>query len=386
MERLEAEFPTNSLYLCLEVFDLAAWESLISAARRSGTLPAEASLKVKEMRLKGRRLFEALGLEWNAQTFVSAVHSAMACAARLPDTMPQHLRNRASWAEALASAQGPEATHSSIALVRVEPALRFYWSFRDGTGDVERLLGRHLSSRASHPGPGSQFDDSAEIALEVAAEGPRDESAVAAQPAVPGGVLLLTPFSRECARIWRAVFGARFACRPRRKDVGRQFPGRQVGTLKRAKVQHKVAVRRLLEAAERDQNDPASKSRRQTVCGFRRRAIDSSEARAPKPGKSMRNFLKHTEAIKEARAKHRVWTGCQDVPRLRRKAKAVRLNRGQTVRLHAASAASRGAKGHAKGHAKGNWAGRRKPSSPPAAASTNAMPAALKSPNKRRRV
>ena len=68
LERLEAEFPTHSLYVCLEVFDLAAWESLISAARRSDTLPAEASLKAKEMRRKGRRLFEALGLEWDTQT------------------------------------------------------------------------------------------------------------------------------------------------------------------------------------------------------------------------------------------------------------------------------------------------------------------------------
>ena len=119
--------------------------SLLSAARRS---EPDASLKAKfkEMRRKGRRLFEALGLEWNAQTCVSAVQPAMACAARLPDTMPQHLRNRASWAEALASAQGPDATPSSIALVMVEPALRFYWSFRDGTGDVERLLGRHSFS------------------------------------------------------------------------------------------------------------------------------------------------------------------------------------------------------------------------------------------------
>ena len=201
----------------------------------------------------------------------------------------------------------------------------------------------------------------------------------------------MTTFSRECAGIWRAVFGARFAYQPR-KDVGRQCPGRLVGTLKQVKVQHKDVVRRLLEAAERDQNDPASKSRRQTVCGFRRRAIDLSEAPAPKPGKSMRNFLKHTEAIKEARAKRRVWTGCQDVPSLRRKAKAVRLNRDQLVRLHAASAASRGmASAASQGMASaaalcGKWAGRRKPSrkrSPLAVASTNAT---LKAPNKRRKV
>ena len=210
----------------------------------------------------------------------------------------------------------------------------------------------------------------------------------------------MTTFSRECARIWRAVFGARFACRPRRNDVGRQCPGRLVGTLKHVKVQHKVAVQRLLDAAERDHNDPASKSRRQTVCGFRRLAIDLSEARAPKPGKSMRNFLNHTEAIKEARANHRVWTGCQDVPNLRRKAKVVRLNRDQRVRLHAASAASRGmasaasqgmasAKGHTKAASCGNLAGRNQPSrkrSPLAVASTHARSAALTAPNKRRHV
>ena len=37
LERLEAEFLTNSLYLCLEVFDLAAWKSLISLRTRSPT-------------------------------------------------------------------------------------------------------------------------------------------------------------------------------------------------------------------------------------------------------------------------------------------------------------------------------------------------------------
>ena len=100
----------------------------------------------------------------------------------------------------------------------------------------------------------------------------------------------------------------------------------------------------------------------------------------------MRNFLKHTEEIKEARAKHHVWTGCQDVPSLRRKAKAACLNRDQLVRLHAASAASRGmasAASHTKAASCGNWAGRRTPSrkrSPPAAASTHAKPAALDAP------
>ena len=107
LERLEAEFPTHSLYVCLEVFDLAAWESLKSAARRSDTLPAEASLKANEMRRKWRRLFEALGLEWNAQTFFSAVHSAMACVARLPDTTPQALAKQSQLGRGLGVSAGP---------------------------------------------------------------------------------------------------------------------------------------------------------------------------------------------------------------------------------------------------------------------------------------
>ena len=60
LERLEAELPTNSLYVCLEVFDIAAWESLLGAARRSDS-DASLKAKFKEMRRKWRRLFEALG-------------------------------------------------------------------------------------------------------------------------------------------------------------------------------------------------------------------------------------------------------------------------------------------------------------------------------------
>ena len=357
LARLDADFSPNSLYLCFEAFDLVEWEPIVQAGRvvdDTSKLPAVVVQKYRELRRKGRRIFEAMNLEWDAAQFISAVRAAVACSARVPPNTPKHVRNRAIWAEALAAAQGPNPIHGAAALLWAEPALRFYWSFRDGTGDVERLLGQHTVMQASHPGSTST-DDSAEICLELHAEGPCHESEVAAQPEVPGGVLLLTSFSRECARVWRTLFGARFACQSRRKDLGRHFADAP-GTFKHVRVQHGTAVQMLLQAAIRDEEDTAATSERRTILGFRRRAIERSDAPAPVPGKSMRNFLKRTIDIAKEKAKHFVWSGCADRPELRRKEKPqlekVRNFAIRFGRARAASVPSRGsvAKATKRGH------------------------------------
>ena len=146
-------------------------------------------------------------------------------------------------------------------------------------------MGNLSRFQASHPGS-DQVDDSTEICLELSAEGPQHEGEVAAQGLQPGGVLLMTEFSRECARLWRAFFGARFACQSRRKDVGRRFPEKLIGTLKHVRVQHNTAVQRLLADAAADERDHAANSRRRTIFGFRRRAIERSDAAPPEPGKT----------------------------------------------------------------------------------------------------
>ena len=97
----------------------------------------------------------------------------------------------------------------------------FLFFVQGWNGDVERLLGQHAKFEGSHP-DSDQVDDSAEICLELKAEDPQHEEDVAAQG--PGGMLLMTDFSRECARLWLAGFGRRFAGANRRKDVGRRFP------------------------------------------------------------------------------------------------------------------------------------------------------------------
>ena len=333
-ERMDADFSPNSLYLCFEVFDLAAWQTILKADDVSES---------QRLLRKGRLIFEALSLEWNEPSFVTAVEAALACSAHVAPTTPKYVRNRAIWAVALASSQGPDPMHGASDLLWAEPALRFYWSYKDGTGDVERLLGNHTRFQGSHP-DSDQVDDSTEICLELKAEGPQHEGDIAAQGF--GGMLLMTEFSRDCARLWRAHFGTRFACQSRRKDVGRHFPEKLIGSLKHVRVQHNIAVGRLLEAAVGDEADRVAQSRRRTIFGFRRRAIDRIDA-PPEPGKSMGNFIRRTKAIKEEKAQHRVWTGCEGVPRLRPKEKAktqLDIIRSVAVPLRArqASASSRG--------------------------------------------
>ena len=232
LERMDADSSPNSLYLCFEAFDLATWEPILKAGgitADASDQPAGVVRKSQQLLQKGKRIFEALSLEWRAPSFVAAVEATLACSGRVPPSTPTHVRNRAIWAVALAAAQGPRPIRGAVDLMWAEPALRFYWSYKDGTGDVERLLGAHKRFQTSHPGS-SQVDDSTEVCLELCAEGPQHEREVAAQ----GGVLLLTEFSRECA--WRANFGARFACQNRRQDVGRRFPEKLAGSLKHVRV------------------------------------------------------------------------------------------------------------------------------------------------------
>ena len=102
-------------------------------------------------------------------------------------------------------------------------------------------------------------EDSAEVSLEIWADGPKAESEIADKPGSPGSPLLLTDFSRSCAKLWRSIFGARFACRKPRKDTGRTFPDRIVGTSEGVHAQHGRALKRLVGVAGADQlNAPAA--------------------------------------------------------------------------------------------------------------------------------
>ena len=90
-----------------------------------------------------------------------------------------------------------------------EPVIRFYLSFRDGTGDVERVLGRFAALQQAHKGHESEGEVSRpEACLEWWREGPRQEEDLFTK--AESGQLLLTPFSRSCAELGFALWPTLF--------------------------------------------------------------------------------------------------------------------------------------------------------------------------------
>ena len=162
-------------------------------------------------------------------------------------------------------------------------------------------------------------EDSAEVSLEIWADGPKAESEIADKPGSPGSPLLLTDFSRSCATLWRSIFGARFACREPRKDTGRTFPERIVGTSEGVRAQHGRALKRLVGVAGADRLNAPASSRRTTIFGFRRNSLEKSTVEAAPQNKKFKNFCRRTDELVKARGAHEVWNGCSDKVTLRRK-------------------------------------------------------------------
>ena len=223
--RLDADFSTNALYLCFEAFDLLAWQK-VQELGASGVGAEANAERLNSLRRKAHRLCEALQTPWSFQTWTEAVRVALSAQRNLPDDTEQALRNRVAWAEAIASSQGPETHRHARAVLAIEPVICFYLSFRDGTGDVERGLGKFLAMQAQHTGAPDGEVCFPEACLEVWQEGAQVEGLIAAAPQQEGGVLQLTPFSKECALLWLARFGRRFACQKKAKRCRAKAPAK----------------------------------------------------------------------------------------------------------------------------------------------------------------
>ena len=150
-----------------------------------------------------------LGLDdgWPSNKFKTLVRSALQhqdCAAT-PD-------NRIAWATFCATT--PETQW-------VLPVIQMYVSHTDGTGDVERGLGRHAKFRDAHVGaPDGAGGSTPELCLEIHIDGPQEAAELFTRS--DRGTLLLNDFSRELAKTWLSKFGRRFSCQQRaRKDTGK---------------------------------------------------------------------------------------------------------------------------------------------------------------------
>ena len=324
LRRIDADFhDENSLYLSFEALDLCAWNTVAKCCR-TGRLAAtsvdDAHQESKKSRLtkKARRLHNLCKLEFIVDDFLRAVDVALRCRDHLPNTVAEHWRNRVAWAEALASAQGPSPGPHARYVEHLEPVLRFYWSCRDGTGDVERSLGRLVAMQKSHCGgrPTGEIDF-IELCVELHEEGPKCEEEVAARE---GWSLLLTEHSRRCAELWLTLHGRRFACSQQRVDQGVRHPeSRQEGSFSMVKKRTARALDSLCLLAEKDKEDPEAAKRRRTIFGFHRSRLDQNRAEPPEPNKKIQAFRRHTERTLQEKGQRDVWDGFSFKPLVQRR-------------------------------------------------------------------
>ncbi len=257
LARVAAEFDTNELQMDFAVFDLASWSEALRRAEQ-GHDEMEKMLEKRLRRLlRGFRLLQEGALE-----FVSAVRVLVDDFRARRDSDPSYAEdNRAVWARALQAGSRERAT--SCRAFRVLPQLiKVYLSVWDGTGQVERDLGHLTHMLSSHEGPLDEDAYTLRDLMEVHLDGPRSEEELATRSAGAGcsvagdgallvvvavvvvvvvvvscshveliviaGALMLTDYTRECARLWLEKHGRRFCLyRPRRERAQRR---RKAGT------------------------------------------------------------------------------------------------------------------------------------------------------------
>lgn len=171
--------------------------------------------------------------------------------------------------------------------------VRFYISIEDGECEVERDLGTCRAELAahSHNADGALLDDKCVLRL----CGPTDGSEVVAERS---GRLHLTPFTSECARIWRQTFGARMGYR----NTLKQIPKR-TGTWAHLKRGVLGAVARSVSASRLPALERVDGV---TVFGVRRSVL-KLEATDPSAGRPTSKYsTPKLEKFRERTAKKRI--------------------------------------------------------------------------------
>ena len=202
-ERLLADFPRDDIRSALCIFDRRL------VLRGFGPLPDQ---RVRKQVLRAvRQLATLMGCEEAAAVLqYNSVIPYMLNQLQAGDSFTQPLAgdpNQPAWALLLRDDVWNEAcpkrsVSASRALRRM---IRFYISIEDGECTVERDLGELRSQLASHCTGSMEFHDDS---LMLKLNGPKtsadfDEGAANTRQE-------LSPFSRECASLWREIVGTRF--------------------------------------------------------------------------------------------------------------------------------------------------------------------------------
>ena len=252
LARLSADFHDQDVYMAFEALALSTWRALLASD--------DSDARQAALLRKARRLWRALGLDddWPSDKFKTLVRGALQHRDCLQGSSADIPDNRITWATFCAAT--PEAQWAL-------PVIQLYVSHPDGTGDVERGLGRHAKFRDAHLGtPDGTGGSTPELCLEIRIDGPQDVAELFTRS--DSGTLLLNEFSRELAKTWLSKFGRRFSCQQTaRKDTGKTGTGwRLRGSMKAVSQRQRIATDALVDQAERD-GDPEAARHRNTIVG-----------------------------------------------------------------------------------------------------------------------
>ena len=316
IDRTEAEFNSEDLYLAYEAFDLDAWAKVF----RASTPGAPGRMRLDAAT---RKLCVALGIAQDMSAWHSAAKIALAHKTQLVEknsaasasTSGPDVDNRLAWRSAVGSKSFPRA---------LIDATLFYLATWDGTGAVERGLGQDAAIQKQHVGRRAQECQDADLysgLLEMHLDGPQTEETMFKSSA---GVLLLTDFSRSCAQQWLCQHGRRFSCYKVRADIGRKTSTRRRGTDKAVQLLARAAYASQREMAKDDvASAPTSGGqarRRPTVLGVERLKLMATVSRLAKPleGKKTRRFRDATAKKLAEKKAAGTWCGWSDtVPKPR---------------------------------------------------------------------
>ena len=199
--------------IAFTVFDLRRWQEALEEAAE-GDMPKKdlllnhAQTCLKQWKLSPRQ--GARELESAARFLVRALGGK------------RDFDNRTEWRKILDS--DVAAQIYSVPMSVLPTLVSIYLCAMDGTGQVERDLGRLSNILSKHSGPTDQDGELASYTLEVLLDGPQDESGFAEVDEAgqrvddDAGALRPTDLTRSCARLWVALHGRRFGLyRPRQK-------------------------------------------------------------------------------------------------------------------------------------------------------------------------
>ncbi len=197
----------------LDVFDLVGWAPL-APERHVNRAGADGPAASREPRYRAKimRLAMALKLDrrWDAVQFCAAARALAHAVESQVQRTGEKVDNRVAWSWLLRPGMRSDICPNLQWSDGLCLLIAFYVSMAEGTGKVERQLGRLVDILKEHEGPMAEDGQTASALLEVYLDGPKTEDALFHRE-VPGQPWCAGAFGRSCQALYIRMHGKRFS-------------------------------------------------------------------------------------------------------------------------------------------------------------------------------